>query len=880
MDNVRLQRLLTIVDTAISLQPKKRPAYLIEVCGDDETLRREVLNLLKSIDKSESFWEDWQEWNDRQIQQLFKKTGEDPVLPVRIGPWSPVKLLGRGGMGTVFLAERADGQYEQQAAVKLLQHGLELGESKRRFEQERQILARLDHPNIAGFYDGGITENGQPWLAMQYVSGLPITEWCRQHNCTLNQRLELFQKVCEAVRYAHKNLIVHRDIKPDNVLVAGARAPKVLDFGIAKLLDEELSESQRIQTQTGLRVMSLDYAAPEQITGEAITTATDVYALGLLLYELLTNTYPFDLEKKNQRQVEQILRNQDPAKPSSVASKWQSKLRGDLDAITLKALRKEPDQRYENAGQLLDDIQRYHSNLSVTAQSDTVRYRARKFYHRHRGKLVATIAVLAAISSLITYYTFQVTRERNIAQQEAAKAEEVSAFLEELFNTSDPFLSVENDRPDTLQVREFLDRGAARVQKELQDQPDVQAQMLNVVGDVYTNLGLFDEALPLLEQALNIRKKSGFDANIAETLESLGHALQKKGDFEAAEQYYRETLELRRQIQGEQNEATARAMVMLAGLLGEKSAFDESEKNFRQALAIQEIQLGEKHPEVAETILQLGILFHHQANLDRAEFYYRKALELNRTLHDNTHPAVVQSLLSYATVLREKGDYQAAEPLMREVLEIQQEILGSEHPTTVTSMYELAILLRDKKEPQLVQAAGLFHDVIAMNREQRGADHYFVGKSLFELGIAFSKMKQLDEAEQTYRQSLAVFRRAWPEGHPDIALALTGIGVTLTRKGHPAEAEPFFREALEIRQNKLGEEAWRTGVAKSALGWAIMEQGRYTEAEALLTEGYNVLKDKDAPTRAALHRLVLLYEYKNQPKEATIYRRLLEKARY
>lgn len=425
MEQTLLKRQLTIVDKALALKPEMRISYLNEICGADSVLRNKAGHLLESIDESEFFWDRWKKWNAQQIAELFEGDSDPELQSIgagekdlphgqRIGPWRLIRLLGWGGMGSVWLAERADKVYEQRVALKLLHRGYihpkPEANAVRRFQQERQILAQLDHPNIARLYDGGMTDDGLPWLAMEYIDGLLLTEWCSRHNSSLKQRLDLFEEICQAIRYAHKNLIVHRDLKPENILVTKDGHIKILDFGIAKLLDDKSTADRRIQTQTGVRAMSLNYAAPEQITGETITTATDVYALGLLLYELLTDGYPYDLEGKNRRQIEQIIRTEEPIWPSVFPKEncstadlclstggWNK-----LDTITLKALRKEPEKRYATAGQLLTDLHRFRGNQPILAQRDTIQYRWGKWLHRHRWTAASgLIALLMGIGVVI-----------------------------------------------------------------------------------------------------------------------------------------------------------------------------------------------------------------------------------------------------------------------------------------------------------------------------------------------------------------------------------------------------------------------------------------------------------------------------------------------
>jgi eukaryotic-like serine/threonine-protein kinase len=505
MDTSRLQLLITIVEKALSIEPDRREAYLHEACGSDPAMIEEVREILLSVGDSDTFWDGWREWSERQIGDLLQDTGHTGRVSDgdRIGSWRLLRLIGRGGMGDVYLAERADGSFRKKAALKVIRplyhHGELDDNAVYRFRQERQILAQLNHPNIARLYDGGHTRDGLPWLAMEYVDGLPVTVWSGEHNRSLKERLELFKKVCEAIRHAHKHLIVHRDLKPENILVTGDGDVKILDFGIAKLLGDEITDVQKLDTRPDQRAMSLAYAAPEQITGEPVTTATDVYALGLLLYELIAGVYPFTLEGLNIVQIEQVIRTREPVKPSVIRKSQLARSGGsrDLDAITMKALRKEPDQRYESAGHLLDDIIRYQNNKPVTAQRETLRYRAGKFVRRHRRSLVTVILVVLGFIGFSVYHARQLAHERDLALREAARAEQVSQFLTDMFSSSDP----SEARGRDITSRDILDRGAERIH-ELSDQPDLQAAMMQVIGRVYWSIGSYEEAIPILEQAI------------------------------------------------------------------------------------------------------------------------------------------------------------------------------------------------------------------------------------------------------------------------------------------------------------------------------------------------------------------------------------------
>ena len=451
-----------------------------------------------------------------------------------------------------------------------------------------------------------------------------------------NKGLSFFMKVCQAVQYAHKNLIVHRDLKPDNILVAKDGTIKVLDFGIAKMLDQELTEKGHVQTQTGMRLMSLDYAAPEQITGDTITTATDVYALGILLYELLTGTYPFDLDEKNQRQTEQILRNQDPEKPSQKHPQWKDKLRGDLDAIVLKAIRKEPDQRYENAGQLLDDINRHLLNLPVFARQDTVRYRFSKFYKRHRGKVASGIIASIVLISLVAYYTYRIMEERNEAQIQAQKAERISGFLADLFKASDPGEAL----GASITAEELLQRGSVSIEKELSNEPEVKASILEVLGTVYSNMGNYEKAQTHLEQSLHLKHTylDPFDQEIAKNLNKI-----------AAAQLY----------QGQRQEAR---------------------KNLLEALNIHEEGGNPDYDNYASTLNNLGSIYLNLNNLDSAEVMLRNAVELRRRYLGGDSPQLATNLDGLAITLERKGDIRGSRKIIPGIPGNQKNQSGSRPP--------------------------------------------------------------------------------------------------------------------------------------------------------------------------------------------------------
>ncbi|HMB89755.1 MAG TPA: serine/threonine-protein kinase, partial [Rhodothermales bacterium] len=643
---------------------EERRAFLKQACADQPDLQAEVESLLFAYDASDDFLH---KINLDEAVALLESVGE-PVSPgQQIGPYRVVRELGRGGMGAVYLAHRADGQFDQQVALKLIKRGIDSEAILYRFLHERQILARLQHAHIARLLDGGVSADGRPYFAMEYVAGVPLTDYCDAHRLDVEARLRLFEQVCRAVHYAHTNLVVHRDLKPSNMLVTEEGELKLLDFGIAKLLDEEASV--KTMTEAGLRVMTPEYAAPEQMQGETVTTATDIYALGVVLYELLTGHRPYQFDRRTPAAVAHVMAEAEPVRPSTVVSqttelrfgdgmgttktitpqdvsqarstqpeRLQRRLRGDLDIVVLKALRKEPERRYASAEALVEDIRRHLAGLPVVAQQDTMDYRMRKFVRRHRVGVLAAGLVVAALVAGLTVALWQA----RVARQEATKAEVVQAFMLSLFKTSNP----DKAKGETITARELLDAGATRVEVELANQPEVQAEMMAVVGKVYQQLGLYEPARPLLEQAL-ARRRAVLGENhedVAASLHDLASLLQSTGDYAAAESLYRETLTLQRKLLGHQHTTVATTLNNLASLLFDQGDYDAAEGLFREALALRQKLLGPEHPDIAISLNDLALVLYYNGDYDAAEPLFYEALAMQRKLLGPEHTDLAMTL--------------------------------------------------------------------------------------------------------------------------------------------------------------------------------------------------------------------------------------------
>ena len=820
MDAARWNRIQTLFDASLERPPDEREAFLQTACGDEPDLMAEVRSLL-AADADAHPMLDSLALDALALPPDLLPDGILPAEGERVGAYRIVRSLGRGGMGAVFLAERADGQFEQRVALKLIRGGAASTQIVRRFQSERQILARLHHPHIARLLDGGITAEGQPWFAMEYVDGIPLDQYCEQHDCSIVERLQIMRTVCDAVQYAHRRLIVHRDLKPSNILVTADGTVKLLDFGIAKVLSGGERPSDSALTQTGRAVMTPAYAAPEQVQHAPVTTATDVYALGVVLYELLADRRPSDLTDCSPAEIERIVGTQSPESPSTVAPAARRRpLRGDLDTIVLKALRKEPERRYASAEQLSDDLRRHLDGHPVTARPAAVVYRTRKFLQRNRGAVGAAVAVVLLVASIVVVYTVQLAQERDRAQRETAKAEEVATFLQDIFAVSDPSES----RGDTITARELLDRGAARIETELAGQPEVQTQMLLVTGEVYGSLGLYDDAEAQLNQALAARQSLHGERHIqvAEVHNALGVLHEQRGRYEEAAEAHRSALAIQRDAGagGEPLLDVARSLHSLAHAQMRLGHYDEAERQIREALAIKRQQFGDTHLETAHSLNVLGDVLTHQ----------RRFVE--------------------------------AEAIHRDVLAPRRRLLGDDHLDVAVSLHNLGALLTNQERYD--EAEGLYREALQVWRTLYGDDHQEIANTLSQLAVAVGQQGRYAEAESMHREALAIGRHVLGDAHPRVAFNLARYARTLMENEQYTDAEATYREALSMLELQLGEAHPTVMTITARLGTVIWRQGRFEEAERLLSRSHDMLLDTHGPddprVRAAKARLDALTE--------------------
>ena len=820
----------------------------------------------------------------------------EPQAERRIGAYRVLREVGHGGMGTVYLAARADDQYQKRVAIKTIR-GLDSEEVLRHFRRERQILAALDHPNIARLFDGGTTDDGLPYFVMEYVEGQAIDEYCDERRLSVQERLALYQGVCSAVQYAHQNLVVHRDIKPKNILVDAQGVPKLLDFGIAKLLNPEVSGEAATGT---VLAMTPEYASPEQMRGQPITTATDVYSLGVVLYELLTGHRPYGRAARSAVEMLKAVCEEEPERPSTAVRKTEQRalpngavqtttpesasrtregspeklrrrLRGDLDNIVLMALRKEPQRRYRSVEALSEDIRRYLEGRPVTAHKATVWYRTGKFVRRNAvGVGAAALVFLLAVGFgvVTTVQARRIARERDRANREAATSQRVSEFLVKLFEVSEPGES----RGNSVTARELLDKSVKDIEGGLKEEPTVKGTLLYTMGQAYHELGLNQQALELADKALaQFRSAPEPDqAAIAMALVESAVIRRNLAQYDKAEPLYREALAIQEKLLGPEHPDVARTLDDLGLFYQGVAKYDQAEPLHRRALAILEKKVGPRSQDVATALTNLANLFNLEGKYAEAESMQRQALDIQQSLLGPDHPEVLLGLNNLATINYYLERYDTAEELFRRVLAVFEKIEGPDHPDVATALNNVANVAQVRgdfrtAETSSRRAAGIF--------EKAGSpDHPNAALAYSNLATVYRDMGRYGEAETLQRRALEADRKNVGPDHPDVAFDLHRLSNILTESGRPAEAEPLQRRAVEVIEKALGPEHPTLAMALLVLGDVYRAEGKRSEAEAAYKRALGISEKAlgpDSGDAADLRlRLAALYQEWGRGAEA------------
>jgi len=880
-DSAAWARVEEILDAVLDAGLDDRAAvreHALRLAGDD-AVAEEVARLWLAMRSSNGpFARPLAAEHPEILVELERRNQDDSSRAgTRVGSYRLTEPIGRGGMGVVWAAVRADDQYQKRVAVKLLPRGLESPESARRFLVERQILADLEHPGIARLLDGGVTEEGLPFLVMELVGGRPIDEACAATAASLEDRLELFLDACEAVQFAHRNLIVHRDLKPSNIMVTEEGEVRLLDFGIARWLDD--ADPERRESITVHQPRTPAYASPEQLANRPVTTATDVYSLGVVLYRLLTGRLPFDLSGLTAGEIEDLVAHQSATRPSAVAAEIERgggeppvpsrRLRGDLDVVVEKAMRKDLLHRYPSVEQLAGDLRAFLAGRPISARRASPAYRARKFLARHRlAAASATLVVLALAAGAIGI----VSQERR-ARVEASKAARTAGFLTSLFAAADPWRAGKEE----VTLRSVLERGVEKIHRELAGEPEARSALLAAMGRSFAGIGDYERAIELHREALALRRRIGGESGVlaAHSELDLGAALTAHGDYAEAEQHLgtaktafevspdeAASLAQTLKILGILEHATgefARAathlresrtisaatrdagepedfatLSLLAAALDRLGRDEESVALLREALGLAVSELGDGHPAVASLRNDLAIVLHRLGRYDAALDLYRHALEVQERSLGPEHDQVADILTNLGKLLMDRGDYDGARPYVERAAAIKDRRLSENNFGRLAAQVNLATLYRELGE--LGRAEALYRDALDRFAALLGPDHVLTSRVRSHLALTLARAGRPAEAERELRRALSGQLQAGAEA-THVAETSIGLGAILDGTGRSAEAEKALRAALERLTAEQEEGGLQLAQVRVELGAALLAQGRAAEAEPLVIAG-------------------------------------------
>ncbi len=837
----RWKHIEALLDRALELPTTERSKFLEQVCENDPELRAEVESLLAADEQGGGMLA------IERNAPLLARTLEsgDEASSVNVGPYRLLQKVGEGGMGEVWEAEQSE-PIRRRVAIKIIKRGMDTRQVIARFEAERQALATMDHRNVAKVFDAGATARGRPYFAMEFVQGVPITDHCDRNRLRTPERLELFVQVCEGVQHAHQNAIIHRDLKPSNVLVSyrdDSTTPKIIDFGVAKATSQRLTE-KTVLTEFGALIGTPEYMSPEQaeMTGQGVDTRTDVYSLGVLLYELLVGVLPFESRELRQAGFDEIrrkIRGDDPARPSTrlstlkrdlsldnaerrgmELSALRRHLAGDLDWITMKAMEKDRARRYGSPAELAEDIRRHLRHEPVTAGPPSVRYRMRKFVRRHRLGVATTLLIALALltgAAVATTGLVRATRAERLAVAETETARQVSDFLKDLFELSGP----DRARGTSITVRELLENGAEKIDTTLVDEPEVRAELMATMGEVYRKLGLYPQARPMLEQVLETRR-GVLGEEHPSTLESrsaLAHLLARQGQFDAAEPLFRTTLEAQERLLGSDDPATLETRSNMAELYDDDGRYAEAEPLFRQTLDTRRRLHGDGHPDTLDSLSSLAIVLGRQGRYEEAEPLFLQALDVRARLLDDDHPDTLASRSYLAGLYMVQGRYDESERQYRRTLQVQRRVLGDNHPDTLATRKNIGFLYI--RQGRYEEAESLLRQTLESRIRKLGLEHQDTLQSQSSLALLYEKQGRYAEAEPLFLRTIETQARVLGEGHPNTLVSQSNLASLYLHIGRVEEAERLYRATLVVQRDKLGDR--HTNTAKTIYNLACLE---------------------------------------------------------
>lgn len=835
MGNIDWNKIEEIVDTTLALPPNDRDKYISEKCGSDTELYREVTEFLNSIDASEGFLDDFGEVKTDIIMSMHTDNSfnSSPVdlAGKQIGNYRLVEVIGSGGMGTVFKASRADGSYEQTVALKIIRKEVSTSNMQQHFKKERQILAGLNHDGIARLFDGGMTNSGLPYLVMEFIEGEPVNLYCDRKKLSVDERINLFKSVCDAVQHAHNNLVIHRDLKPENILITESGNVKILDFGIATLQISEEGDCFPDQNSGFLTPRS---AAPEQVHGNPVTTETDIYLLGLLLYRLLAGTHPFDFTNKNLDEIKDLLSTE---QVPSVVSRYEQlpaseqseiatnrkispngltgKLKGDLESILLKTLEREPKKRYSSVGQLLDDLTLYNNQMPVSAHNGGLAYHSSKFFKRHLVPLTTAAIVLLIISSLVVHYSNEVREERDIARFEADKAEEVTTFLLELFEANDPAYA----QGEEITAHIMLERGLER-SGSIQNGA-LEARMLTTIGDAFSRLSNFERAQPILAES--IKKNTLFF--------------------------------------GENSTETADAKFLLGISHADNYMWHLAKPYFEDAYNIYEDKLNESHPKIARSLSRLAMAYAQTGQQDSARIAAKKSYQMMKDNHSKSDPEYIKSMREYAFVIY-RDDPGFAEQILLDIVSHFQESGDSLNYMLARPYNGLGALYVSQNKDSI--ALEFYKKALQVSNHTMGEDHRFSRMVRMNQLRPLLNLDMFTDAEYHLQKNIELCKQAYGEDHWRTGSATGAYGVFKIRREEYETAENLLQKNLANFKTSIGPDHIWTAYVEGALAANNRFLGNHSIADSLYSRHIEIFKehypDFNNDNVNQINRLITLYE--------------------
>jgi eukaryotic-like serine/threonine-protein kinase len=860
MDATRWELAQSLFHQAVSMPPAERHSFLHSSCGGDNDLLREVLEMLVADEGGPSFLDSGLEELAGRVVGAPSDVHEDREF----GPYKLIRLLGEGGMGVVWLARRQD--TEAHVAIKFLPNSNLSPARRARFTREIKTLAKLKHPYIARLYDAGSLSDGTPWFVMEYVEGLNLAEYLRESAPAITDSLKLFRKICEAVQYAHSQVIIHRDLKPTNILVEQDGTPRLLDFGIARELQglNEFSD----KTQPGLRFLSLQYAAPEWINEGTVGFTTDVYSLGVILYELLTGRLPVDRVKSITESDRGERATERPSVAMSNHGSLSKTARADLDVLCLKALRNDPKERYQSVEALLRDVNHFLSGEPLEARPATLRYRANKFIRRNSRAVLAASIAFATIVGLVIFFTVRLAVARNAALAEAARTQRVLQFMFGLFKGNDD----EAGPPEDLRVVTVLDRGVERAQA-LGHDPEIQAEVFRTLGGSYEQLGKFDRASQLLDSALKLDRASLHpnDLSIADDLQAIALLHSDQDDYKVAEALARESLQAVQHHRPLDPVREAKATATLGRVLNDSGNYKEASRILNQAVDL----LSSREPssiDLSETVTLLADAELSLGHYETADSLNRRALKIDRRIFGDKHPTVSDDLINLGQLQEMWGHYAQAEQYDRQSLQMTKDWYGPDHPDTARKSVILAQTLTF--EGRNDEAEALILRALPVEQRVYGDNSPHVGNAMNMMGKLAQQKGNLDDAEMYFRKAADIYRSKLGDNYK-VAVAISNLGGVYSKRKDYSHAEQFFREALQNFAADLPPDNINVGIVKVKLGRALLGEHRYREAEEQSRAGYEILIKQTSPTtdfvKGAREDLAAIYTALGQPEKAQVY---------